>query len=190
VIVVVLAVAGVLSAAWSSTRLRRLAAVRLRHVELVWVALVTQIVLFEVLVSTLPTPLIEIGHYATYAACVGFIVLNRQLPGAWLIALGTSSNLVAIAANGGSMPADAAAWRRAGKPPVSPEVFENSRVVSDARLGFLGDTFAIPAGWPFANVFSLGDVAIVLGATYLAHRLCAARGNVPTERFELSLTRT
>lgn len=189
-IVVVLTLIGVLSAVWSGPRLRRLAAVRLRHIELVWIAITAQVVLFEVVPDSLPMWSIEIGHYATYAMCVAFIVVNRQLPGAWLIALGTSSNLVAIVLNGGSMPADADAWRRAGNPPVSPDVFENSRVVSGAHLGFLGDVFAIPAGWPFANVFSIGDVIVVIGGTYLAHRACSGKSNVPTERFELSLTRT
>ena len=84
------------------------------------------------------------------------------------------------------MPADMDAWRRAGLKPVPPGVFENSQALSDPKLGFLGDIFAIPASWPLSNVFSIGDVLIVIGGTYLAHRVCA----VPTERLELSLTRT
>ena len=31
----------------------------------------------------------------------------------------------------------------------------------------------MPAGWPLANVFSIGDVLIVIGGTYLAHKWCA-----------------
>ena len=34
----------------------------------------------------------------------------------------------------------------------------NSGVLAAPRLAFLGDVFAIPAGWPLANVFSIGDV--------------------------------
>ncbi|MEP1124001.1 MAG: DUF5317 family protein [Ilumatobacter sp.] len=57
--------------------------------------------------------------------------------------------------------------------------FENSNVNADARLAFLGDVFAIPANWPLANVFSIGDVIIVVAATYLAHVWCrrTARSN-------------
>ena len=112
-IVVALTSIGVLSAVWSVPRLRRLAAVRLRHVELVWIAITSQIVLFEVVADALPMWSVELGHYATYAMCVAFIVINRRIPGAWLIALGTTSNLLAIVLNGGSMPANADAWRRA-----------------------------------------------------------------------------
>ena len=32
--------------------------------------------------------------------------------------------------------------------------------------------FAIPKGWPFANVFSVGDVIIVIAVAYLAHAWC------------------
>jgi hypothetical protein len=34
--------------------------------------------------------------------------------------------------------------------------------------------FAIPAGWPLANVFSIGDLLIVLGAAWGAHRICGS----------------
>ena len=46
------------------------------------------------------------------------------------------------------------------------EVFANAAYVEHARLWFLGDVFAIPASWPLANVFSVGDVLIALGAAW------------------------
>ena len=51
---------------------------------------------------------------------------------------------------------------------VSPpgNVFANSAYVANARLWFLGDVFAVPASWPFANVFSIGDVLIAVGAAW------------------------
>ena len=90
-----------------------------------------------------------------------------------MIAAGTACNLLAIAVNGGTMPANMDAWARAGLDPIPADVFDNSTALSDPKLLFLGDVFAIPAGWPLANVFSIGDVLIVLGGTYLAHRWCA-----------------
>ena len=155
-----------------------------------WVAVAIQVLIFTALSRQLPASAIEIGHYASYALCIGFIVANREQPGAWVIALGTSSNLLAIAANHGTMPADVSAWVRAGRPIPAAGHFGNSEPMTNPQLGFLGDVFAIPAGWPLSNVFSVGDVVIVIGATYLAHRMCAGGGPVPTERFELSLTRT
>ena len=50
--------------------------------------------------------------------------------------------------------------------------FENSNVVHGARLQWLGDVFAIPKGWPLANVFSVGDVVVVVAITYFAHAWC------------------
>jgi len=61
--------------------------------------------------------------------------------------------------------------------------FLNSGTVAHPVLGFLGDVFAWPVRLPFANVFSVGDVLIVLGAGYGAHRITRPRlthaGRVP-----------
>ncbi len=103
----------------------------------------------------------------------GFVWLNRRIPGLWIIAVGAASNATAITVNNGTLPASAAALRRAGLPVRSDE-FVNSGVLADPKLGFLGDVFAIPAGWPLANVFSIGDLLIVLGAAWGAHRICGS----------------
>lgn len=94
---------------------------------------------------------------------VVFIVLlaNARIPGLPVVALGAASNLVAIVANGGYMPASAAALIAAGKIPASG--YSNSAVLTDPRLGPLTDTFALPTWLPFTNVFSVGDVLIGLG---------------------------
>ena len=36
--------------------------------------------------------------------------------------------------------------------------------VAVSHLAFLGDIMAVPEGWPLANVFSIGDVVLVIGA--------------------------
>lgn len=173
-IVVVATAVGVCSALWSWPRVKRLAALPLRRIELVWLALVIQLVLFEVLAAHIPLWAANAVHFLTYALTVAFILCNLRLPGAWLITAGTLANLVAITANGGTMPANMDAWRRAGLPEIPPDVFENSKALASPRLAFFGDIFAIPAGWPLANVFSIGDVLIVIGGTYLAQRWCRA----------------
>jgi hypothetical protein len=179
VIVVVLTAIGVASALWSWPRIRRMAELRVVHIELVWIALIAQIVVFEWLAKHIPLTATDAVHYGSYALTVLFIVLNRHIPGALLIATGTAANLIAIAANGGSMPADMDAWERAGLKPIPPGVFENSSALSNPRLGFLGDIFAVPEAWPLSNVFSIGDVLIVVGGTYFAHRWCAAAPTAP-----------
>ena len=75
------------------------------------------------------------------------------------------------------MPASAHAWQRAGLPIARDGEFENSNITNDAKLRFLGDIFYIPEEWPLSNVFSFGDIAIVIGATYLAHVWCLRAHN-------------
>jgi hypothetical protein len=105
---------------------------------------------------------------------LAFVWLNRAVPGLWLIAAGALANGAAIVANGGVMPTSARALRTAGLD-VDPEVFANSTALADARLAFLGDVFAIPSWVPFANVFSLGDLLIAIGAAYTVHAVCGSR---------------
>jgi len=58
---------------------------------------------------------------------------------------------------------------------LDPHDFVNSGVLPDPHLPWLGDVFWIPAGWPLANVFSIGDLLIMLGAGWGAHRICGSR---------------
>ncbi|MDQ4005577.1 MAG: MFS transporter, partial [Actinomycetota bacterium] len=58
---------------------------------------------------------------------------------------------------------------------VQTELFQNSVVAMDGPLLFLGDVFAVPAWVPFANVFSIGDICIVLGTVAAIHGLAGSR---------------
>ena len=84
------------------------------------------------------------------------------------------ANLAAIVANGGVMPASGDALEAAGLV-TDVEQFTNSGVVADPNLLFLGDVFAVPAGSPLANVFSIGDVCMALGVFLLIHAVTASR---------------
>lgn len=174
-IVVVATLAGILSVKLVGGRLLRLAQLEIRHLWLIWTTIGVQTLLFEVLGSSISDGAYAVVHVATYCGAFAFLWLNRHVPGALVIAVGAACNAIPIALNGGVMPASPDAWRRAGLPAVPPDEFENSNVVDSAVLAFLGDVLAIPAGWPLANVFSVGDVIIVLGGTYLAHRVCVVR---------------
>jgi Family of unknown function (DUF5317) len=103
-----------------------------------------------------------------------FLAANWRLPGVPLITLGAACNLVAIAANGGVMPASPTALAGAGLPVRAPG-FHNSAALADPRLAFLGDIFHIPAAWPLSNVFSIGDVLIALGILWAVHGICRSR---------------
>jgi len=113
------------------------------------------------------------------------VLRNIRLPGMAIVALGSISNLAAIIANGGSMPADAGALATAGF--TDPGSHTNSVVLEHPNLQPLTDIFAIPAGIPMANVFSVGDVLIALGIVVLIATLMrrplvdpAAPGAEPT----------
>jgi hypothetical protein len=103
--------------------------------------------------------------------------------GGWLVVAGGAANGLALAVNGGVMPASQRALAAAGlSTGLSSGVgvdaagsFVNSALVPGARLAFLGDVFAVPRSWPLANVFSVGDVLLLIGALLVAHRLCRSR---------------
>ncbi len=164
-------------------RLGRLAEVRLRRVDLIVATLVVQVVV--VLLPFGPHWLPAATHVATYLAAGAFLWFNRRLPGLALVALGAACNGVAIAVNGGTLPASPQALAVAGMSEHGGD-FVNSGAMADPRLSFLGDVFAVPASWPLHNVFSVGDVLIVLGVGYASARICGMRGTDPYLPAELS----
>ena len=93
-----------------------------------------------------------------------------------VIALGAASNLAAIVANDGYMPADPAAL--ASVVELSPG-YSNSVVVADPALRPLTDLYALPAAFPFANVFSVGDVLIGIGIALVIVFAMRVRPAVP-----------
>jgi uncharacterized protein DUF5317 len=149
-----------------------LATVRLRLPWLLPAALALQVVAISL--PGVPGRLRPPLHVASYLLAGAFLVANRRLPGMPLLGLGAAANLLAIVANGGVMPASPDALAAAGLPPDRPG-FANSAALDDPRLAFLGDVFAIPSGWPLANVFSVGDVLIALGAVVAVHGICGSR---------------
>jgi len=148
-------------------RLGALMEMRFHGLWLLWTALAVQVAMFAPGGPGWPAL-----HLASYALAAAFVWCNRRLPFLWMIALGGSLNLLAIAANGGTMPARPGAVASAGLSDTGPA---NSAVLASPKLAFLGDVFAVPAGWPLHNVFSIGDVLIVAGAALLIHRVAGSR---------------
>jgi Family of unknown function (DUF5317) len=148
-------------------RLSALVELQFRRPWLLWAALALQVFLF------MPGgPAWPVLHLVSYALAGAFAWSNRRLPYLWLICLGGLLNLAAITANGGTMPARPAAEAAAGLTGTGPA---NSSVLPHPHLAFLGDVFAIPASWPLHNVFSAGDVVLVVGAVLLIHRVTGSR---------------
>ena len=142
-------------------RLDRLGDVRFRWGWLAIVGLAVQIVLFSGPVADVVGDLGPPIYVASTAAVLIAVIRNWRIPGLALVAVGAASNLAAIAANGGVMPASPDAVAALGT--VAGSGFSNSVVMADPALRPLTDIFALPTWIPFANVFSVGDVLIGVG---------------------------
>jgi hypothetical protein len=163
----------ILSVPLAGGRLTALAELEFRRGGWAVGALVVQILIISILPGD-AWGLSEEIHLATYFMLGAFLVANRHIPGLLVIALGGALNFAAIATNGGVMPADPDALEAVG---ISHEAgdFTNSGAATDAPLGFLGDIFHTPGWFPIHNVYSVGDVEIVLGAFLLLHFVCQSR---------------
>ncbi len=152
-----LAIAPLLGGRWS-----RLADLDIRWPVVFYVAIAFQIVAFPF--SALPwrTPdragvVLWLVSYALFVIGVG---RNLRVPGVPLVAVGMLSNLAAILANGGHMPALPAALRAAG---LYFQQSRNSTAMSMPHLPWLVDRWATPGWVPLGNVYSIGDVLIATG---------------------------
>jgi hypothetical protein len=142
-------------------RLAGLADLQLRWSAVMVVGLFIQILLFSEPVTARIGALGPPIYVGSTAMVIAAIVVNRAIPGMLIVALGAASNLIAILANGGYMPADPGAIAVLGSAHAS--AYSNSSFVPDPVLWPLTDIFVLPPWVPLANVFSAGDVLIGLG---------------------------
>ena len=171
-LVVVIALA-VVAVPLAGGRIANLAQIRFRWVPALLGALAIQVVIVSVLPDGAPS-LHRLLYIASYAFVGAFLVANRRIVGSHVVALGVLLNTTAIVANNGVMPASGAALRAAGIS-TSAAGFTNSTHVAHAHLQLLGDIFAIPKPLPLHNVFSIGDVCIVLGVATTIHVVTQSR---------------
>jgi len=155
-------------------KLSNLGRLRLRGMWLIFATLLVQFVIVGV-IDDGPLAFLKFVHVATYVTILIFLLANRGVPWMWAVTVGALSNCVVIAANGGVMPQSRSAQRRAGL--HATERFANSQVLDHPRLGFLGDIFATPKWLPLANVFSIGDVILLVGLVPMV----IAISRVPTD---------
>ena len=129
-------------------------------------AIALQLVAFPV--EMLPWRTHETLASALWVASYGLLVvaagLNRRITGVPIVALGMCMNLAAILANRGTMPVRYDAMRDAGRVAVTQA---NSTALQSPHLSWLIDRWAAPDWIPLANVFSVGDVVIAVGAVVI-----------------------
>ena len=157
---------------------RRLAEFELRWAPLALVGLAVQIVLFSGPVSGAVGDLGPLIYVASTLAVVAVVARNvTTARGFAIVALGAIANVAAIVANGGYMPVTPGALASSGH--ATAAGYSNSVAVARPAFEALVDRFALPAGLPFANVFSVGDALIGLGIVLV---IAAAMRPGATER--------
>ena len=143
-------------------RISALADLHIRCSWLIAIAITAQVVAFP---SALPwhtsDTLATWLWVGSYALLVLATVVNGHIPGMRFVAIGMGFNLAAILANGGHMPALPEAAAQAG---LATGVDNNSETLADPQLAMLVDRWAAPEWVPLANVFSIGDVLLFVGA--------------------------
>lgn len=152
---------GILAGFALGGRLQGLATIHFKWAWVFLIGLAIQLVLFSDFVTGwigeagMP---IYVGSTLAVAAVVA---ANFRIRGMPIVLAGAASNLTAIIANGGYMPASAGALESLGF--VDEGVYSNSSYVENPALPWLTDIFAMPAWMPSANVFSVGDILIGVG---------------------------
>ena len=142
-------------------RLGNLGELRFEWGWLVLAGLAAQVAIFSPQIGAVVGGAAPALYVASSLAVLAAVLRNWRIPGLKLVAAGAASNLVAIVANGGYMPADPAALAQAGLGPAGD--YTNSIVTNRPVLWPLTDIFGMPDWLPFANVFSIGDVLIAAG---------------------------
>lgn len=156
-------------------RLGRLAEIDLKAMWAIAVGLGLQILIISIIPNSFEWSHEPI-HFLSYGFAAVFVWANRRIPGMLIIALGAFCNFLAIAANGGVMPASPTAQSSAGIVQNEGGGFANSAALEDPNLLFLGDIFAIPDAVPILdNVFSVGDILIAMGIVILIHGVCGSK---------------
>ena len=160
-------------------RLDRLGDLRFHWAWLAVLGLLVQVVLFSPAIAERVGDLGPAIYVVSTVAVLIAVVRNWRIPGLAVVAIGAACNLLAIAANGGVMPASPDAVAALGMEAAAG--FSNSVVMADPALRPLTDVFALPTWVPAANVFSIGDVLIGVGvALVIALGMRGARGGGPT----------
>ena len=150
---------GILAGYLLGGRLERVSTLRFRWAPLALLGLAVQVALFSDPLAGMVGDAGPPTYVASAVAVLVAVVRNLDIAGLPIVAIGAASNLLAIVANGGSMPTHPDAAAVIGG--VAPN--SNSTVTTDPALAPLTDIFAIPAWVPFANVFSVGDVLLGIG---------------------------
>jgi hypothetical protein len=109
-----------------------------------------------------------------------FILININVYGLSVLGLGILSNSVAIIANGGNMPSSPEALKNILPAESISQLYSGTAynnivmITESTRFKFLCDIFYVPN----INVYSIGDMAIAVGAFITVQQIMLHRGGI------------
>ena len=168
-------VAGLLLGLLSGGSPSRLGDLHFRWAPLIALGMMGQLLLFSTGVGAALGDAAPAAYIASNLVVLIAVGRNLAIPGMLLVLMGGAANLVTIVANGGYMPVSPEAVAAMGRLPK--EGYSNSKLVDGVVLGPLTDIFAMPTWIPLANVFSVGDALIGIGAAIVV--VAAMHGRAP-----------
>jgi MFS family permease len=137
---------------------------RLPTIRLAWLAIAGALVQAALSIPAVNSQLGGAPPFLYVLSSVAVLVCllaNLRIPGLAIAAIGGLSNLVAITANGGYMPVDPAAARIVGHAP--PTGYTHTIEAVAVYLRPLTDIILVPPPLPLANVYSIGDLLLLVG---------------------------
>ncbi|MFP4508583.1 MAG: DUF5317 domain-containing protein [Spirochaetota bacterium] len=152
----------------------KLSELRFAAIWVLFLSLIIQILIFPWILGTVVVDeATAVLHLVSYTLAGLFLLLN--ISRLWPVLPGAFLNILVIAVNGGYMPSDPDALRRAGElgaaealAASSDGTLANVRLMTDTtRLNLLGDRLFVPEWVPLATAFSIGDVLIAVGIAWI-----------------------
>jgi len=165
-------------------KLRRLAELPLKRVELIVLAFLIQFLLSwggerGVVFLSKWGIYLYIGSYILLLIAIWY---NRDIKEMIIFGMGITFNFLAILANGGQMPVSISALNRTGMMDVLPLLKSKTYVLHSllnegTKLKFLTDIIPLPSPYPRPRVLSVGDIIMALGIFFLIqHSMVKRRG--------------